>query len=694
MKLINKKKALNVLVFIFFSCFHALHSDEGMWTFDNIPFQKIEKEYGIRLSKKVLENLQLSSVRFNDGGSGSFVSPKGLVITNHHVAMGQLQKMSTQKNNYVKNGYYAKFKKRELKCPDLELNVLVSYENVTEKVTSSLKQNEPYNEKLKKIKSKIATIEKESYDKYNLRSDVVKLYHGGEYWLYRYKKYTDIRLVMAPELQAASFGGDNDNFNYPRFALDYAFFRVYENGKPIKNKHFLKFSDKQLNEGELVLVSGHPGSTKRNKTLAQLKFMRNVSLPMYLDFLSKQKKVLEDYSQKGKENTRRVKGRIIGIENSQKALRGQLESLNDPQNFNILKNKEKSLKSKLETNDQLKKKYGNSWKNIRIAYKKLEKNYQKIFYERINGSRLANIATTIVSYVKELEKPNEERYEEFRDSNLKSLEHRLFSKAPIYKDLETLVLAHSLKESRQHLDKSNKFITKALQSKTIDELTKDLIQKTKLNRVSFRKKLIKGGMKNLKNSKDPLIQWALVVEPFLRENRDWYEKNIESVVTIESGKISKLKFKLYGKSSYPDATFTLRLSYGKVASYKVGDFHIPYKTTFYGLFDRAVSFSQKKPYNISERIGSRKNRIDLSTPLNFVTTNDITGGNSGSPVVDKSGKFVGIIFDGNCYSFILDYIFTENKARAVSVHSDAILESLKSVYSMYNLLNELKNQGL
>ncbi|MCB1191517.1 MAG: S46 family peptidase [Leptospiraceae bacterium] len=690
MYILTFHKKIFILLFFFFTLLDLL-SDEGMWTYHNIPFQKIEEKYNIKLSDSILKKLQLSSVRFNDGGSGAFVSSEGLVITNHHVAMGQLQKMSTQDNNYVKNGYYAKFKSRELKCPDLELNVLVSFEDVTQRIVNSAINETSYEKMLKKRKAEIAKIEQESFEKHHLRSNVVMLYNGGEYWLYRYIKYTDIRLVMAPEIQAASFGGDKDNFNYPRFALDYAFFRVYEKGKPIKNENFLSLSSSDLKENEFVIVSGHPGSTDRNKTVTQLAYIKEVSIPNYLNILTKQMVALKEYSEKGTEEKRRVQGMILGIENSLKALNGQSSSLNDELNLSKIQTKEEEIKKLLNEKQSIKEEFGNPWKEIDVVYGKLKRRTKKKFYERIYGSKLVGIALAIVRYTQEIKKPNEERLEEYRDSNLHSLKYKLFSNAPIYKDLEIHLIKNSFNISINELGTKNKFIITALGDKSVDMAANDIIAHTELDRSEVRKKLIENGWEGIKKSNDPLIKWMLQIEPLMRKKRNWYEKNIESVLTIESGKLSRLNFKIYGKSIYPDATFTLRLSYGKVTGYNVGDYQFPSSTTFYGLFDRTHSFSEEFPYQLSERIKARKNRIDLSTPLNFVTTNDITGGNSGSPVVDRYGNFVGIIFDGNCYSHVLDYLYTEDKARAVAVHSAGILESLKSIYSMYNLIDELTN---
>jgi hypothetical protein len=666
-----------------------LNSDEGMWTFDNIPIDTIQKKYGFKIDSKFLDKLRLSSVRFNDGGSGSFVSEDGLAITNHHVAIGQLQKLSTKTNDLVKNGFYAKSKTEELKCSDLELNILVEFENVSESVFSVLLETDSEKVKLKKMKEQIAKIEKESQEKTGYRSDVVELYNGGEYWLYKFKKYTDIRLVMSPESQLASFGGDTDNFNYPRFALDFTFFRVYENNKPIKVKNFLKWTKKSVKENELVFVSGHPGSTDRERTLSELIYDKDFIFPETIRNIESKLEKFKEFSKKGKEEARQANEIISGLENSHKALKGEWEGLKNPEILQKIKSKEDSLKEKINSNDSLKKEFANAFEKIENAQNKLIIRFKKFYYTSIGSSKLLNYALKIVRYSIEKDKPNEKRYEEYRDSSIDSLKLKLFSKAPIYNEVEKIHFKFTLENISEQLDKNDPFRKNALEEE-IDSQVERLIDDSKISDMDFRKNLFNLSYEELKKVDDPLLQYIIKLEPYLREERDWYESNIESVMTVQGKKINDIKFKLYGKTVYPDATFTLRLSYGKIKGYlDTNQISVPFRTTYYGLFDRAHSFSLKEEFSLTKKIISAQNKINLSTQLNFISTNDITGGNSGSPVVNSKLEFVGIIFDGNSHSHILNYFYEDEFSRAVSVDAMGIIEALDKIYQTKPLLKEL-----
>lgn len=562
-------------------------------------------------------------------------------------------------------------------------------EDVTKQVVTASEKGDTDKAKNEKRKEEIAKIEKESNEKTKLRSDVVELYDGGEYWLYRYKKYTDVRLVMAPELQAASFGGDPDNFNYPRFALDMAFFRVYENNKPIESKNYFKWSKEGAKEDELVFVFGHPGSTERQKTMSQIHYQKEYAFPEYVNLLKRKLKLYRDYSEKGKEEKRRAKDYILGMENSLKAIEGELSGLKDKKILDSMEEKENKLKSLVSQDKELQKEYGEIWNRIDSVQKKLIAKHKEFYYRSVSNTRLVNIALKLVRYATEIEKPNEKRYEEYRDSNLESLKFRLLSPAPIYTDMEEMSLAHTLQLAVEKLGKDDEFVKIAITSDP-KEFAKNLITKTKLGDVAYRKELLKEGKAGIEKSKDPLIEWIRKVDPILRKDRDWFDDEIESVQAIEGHRLSALKFKVFGKSMYPDATFTLRMSYGQVKGFTDDTtIEVPFKTTFYGLFDRAESFNHREPFKLSTKILENKSSIQMNKPLNFITTNDIVGGNSGSPVVNRKGEYVGLIFDGNSYSHILSYAYTDNKARAVSVHSEGILEALRSIYKMENLVKEI-----
>jgi hypothetical protein len=669
-----------------------LRGDEGMWTFDNLPISLLKQRYNFTPKQEWIDHLRLSSVRFNDGGSGAFVSKNGLVLTNHHVALGQLQKMSTPKKDYVKEGFFAKGLEDEIACPDLEVNVLVSMENVTDQVVKAVNPKSSDKEQNDQRKAQISRITKASTDQSGLRSDVVELYQGGEYWLYRYKKYTDMRLVMAPELQAAFYGGDPDNFTYPRYALDFAFFRVYENGKPVQFEHFLKWSDDGAAEGELVFVTGHPGRTDRLNTVAQLEYARDLGLPLYLKVAAKKRADYYAYSKLGAEQDRRSKDRIFGIENAIKAVTGEYEGLLDPALIKSLKGAEDALRKSVATSsDAATKGAKNSWDKIAAATAKSGDRRLQTTYRSYAPTKVAGLAGTIVRYVAEVAKPNDKRYEEFRDSSLESLKFRLFSPAPMYPDMEEFLLARTLEDAVKELGKDDEYVRAALGGREPSVVARELIEGTKLFDVAERKKLIEGGEKAVAASADALIVWSRKLDPSYRAQRKWHEDEIESVTVAEGNRIAKARFAVYGKSTYPDATFTLRMSYGKVAGYELGTTLVAPFTTFYGLYDRALGHAEKPPFDLAPRVKAAQSSrsLNLAAKVNFVTTNDIIGGNSGSPIVNAKGEYVGLVFDGNIQSLVGRYAYDDARNRTVAVHSSGIIEAMRNVYGMNKLADEV-----
>lgn len=663
--------------------------DEGMWPLNNLPLKDLKDRYSFIPTGQWLKNVQLSAVRFNDGGSGSFASADGLVITNHHVALGQLQKLSTPERNYARDGLFARTPQEELRCPDLELNVLVSMDDVTARVQKAIDPKASPEKQNRQRKAEIARIEKESTETTRLRSDVVELYQGGQYWLYRYKRYTDVRIVMAPEADAANFGGDPDNFGFPRYALDFAFFRVYENDKPARVEHYLKWNPAGAKEGDLVFVAGHPGNTDRLMTVAQLEYERDHSLPKRLRMLESRRAALRQYAARGPEQARQVFAHIEGVENGLKALRGELEGLKDPAIFDRLANAEKSLRAAVRQRPGLRKMADDAWGKIARVMRERAKRSEQAMYYPLGASRMVDIARNIVRYVHELQKPNEDRYEEYRDSDRESLDLRLFSPAPLYPELEEAMLAYALAEAQKNLPKDDKFIKAALNGQSPQDLSRDLISRTRLFDPRFRRQLVEGGVPAIEKSDDPLIACARKLDPIWRELRDWQENKIQPVEVIQGGNIAKARFAIYGEDAYPDATFTLRLSFGRVAGYEQLTSLVPYKTTFFGLFARSAAFDNQPPFNLAGKISASRPRIDMASPMDFVSTNDIIGGNSGSPVIDREGRFVGIIFDGNIQSLVWAYAYTDRDARAVSVHVAAILEALRNVYDMEALAKEL-----
>jgi hypothetical protein len=669
----------------------AAFADEGMWTFDNPPRKQLQEKYGFTVTDGWLAHVRLASVRFMDGGSGSFVSPNGLVLTNHHVAVGQLQKMSTETNDYVKTGFLAASEADEVQCPDLEINVLVSMEDVTARVQSAVKPGMDAQAALKARDAQIAAIENETKDKTGLKPEVVNLYHGGEYWLYQYRKYTDVRLVMAPERPVAYFGGDADNFTFPRHDLDMAFFRVYEDGKPLRVENWLKWNAGGAKDGDLVFVSGHPGSTDRLYTLAQLEFQRDVWYPMILEYIRKRIDILHAYMKSGPEQERRGLVQLFGLENSKKALTGEYEGLLDPAVLAKKKTDEDGLRKLVASKPAWKKAYGDAWKIVQKAVKEDEKQARQSYFRRVIGSRLYGMAEKIVLYSREKEKPEADKLDGYHASQIDELRFYLLSRAPIYKDMEKANLKGGLDLSMEALGANDAFLGLVLDGKTPEATAAALIGGTRLESPEFRKALFEGGKAAVDTCTDPLIALARKLEPASRKQID-RKKAIESGLTAGTEKIAKALFDVYGKGNYPDATFTLRLSYGAVKGYPMNGTVAPSKTTLYGLYDRALSFDRTGDFDLPARFWDRMSLLNLSTPVNFVSTCDIIGGNSGSPVVDRNAGIVGLVFDGNIESLAGRFVYDDAKNRTVAVHAAYMLEALRKLYDAGKLADELEGK--
>ncbi len=663
-------------------------ADEGMWTFDNPPLKLLKEKYNFTPTQQWLDHLRLASVRLNDGGSGSFVSPHGLLLTNHHVALGQLQKNSTAEHDYVKDGFYAATPEQEMKSQDLEVNVLMSLEEVTARVNAAVKGAKNSEEEFAKRKASIAEIEKESTDKTGLRSDVVTLYQGGEYWLYRYKKYTDVRLVFAVEQQTAFFGGDPDNFTYPRYDLDMAIYRVYENSKPIDSKDYLKWNAKGADEGELVFVSGHPGSTQRSDTYAELAFDRDSVTPTVIQVLKRRIALLKEYSTRGPEQSRQAASMIFSLENGRKVYEGRLLGLQDKNLMEKKRKEEEEFKAKVDANPEWKKEYGSAWEKDAKSVEKEKTRIKQQFY-RQPDSQLTALAVNVVTYVAEIKKPDGERLAGFHEAQLDSLKVRLFSPAPVYPEMDIARMTSALTADLKELGTDDAWLKAVLDGRTPEQAAKELVGGTKIGDPTFRKSLVEGGQAAVDASTDPMIAMARRIDPIRREQIKWFEDNVQSVQQQSGEQLGKARFAVYGKSTYPDATFTLRLSYGQVKGYPMNGTIAPPKTTMFGLYDRAASFNYESPFDLPKRYIDGRDKLDLSTPINFVTTNDIIGGNSGSPVVNKSGDIVGLIFDGNIESLVGDFVYDGTSNRAVAVHTGGMTEAMSKLYGAQKLVDEL-----
>lgn len=666
----------------------ASFADEGMWTFDNPPLKLLKEKYNFTPTQQWLDHLRLSSVRLNDGGSGSFVSPHGLLLTNHHVALGQLQKNSTAEHDYVKDGFYAATPDQEMKSQDLEVNVLMSLEEVTAKVNAAVKGAKNSEEEFAKRKAAIAEIERESTEKTGLRSDVVTLYQGGEYWLYRYKKYTDVRLVFAVEQQTAFFGGDPDNFTYPRYDLDMAIYRVYENGKPIDSKDYLTWNAKGAEDGELVFVSGHPGSTQRSDTYAELLFDRDTITPTVIQVLKRRIALLKEYSARGPEQARQAASMIFGLENGRKVYEGRLLGLQDKNLMEKKRREEEEFRAKVDANPEWKKEYGNAWEKEAKSVEKAKTRIKQQYF-RQSDSQLAALAVNVVTYVAEIKKPDGERLAGYHEAQLDSLKVRLFSPAPVYPEMDIARMTNALEADLKELGPEDAWLKAVLDGRTPQQAAKELITGTKVGDPAFRKSLVEGGAAAVAASTDPMIAMARRIDPIRREQIKWFEDNVQSVAQQSGEQLGKARFAAYGKSTYPDATFTLRLSYGQVKGYPMNGTIAPPKTTLFGLYDRAASFNYQPPFDLPKLYLDGRGKLDLSTPINFVTTNDIIGGNSGSPVVNRNGDIVGLIFDGNIESLVGDFVYDGTTNRAVAVHTGGMTEAMSKLYGAQKLVDEL-----
>jgi peptidase S46-like protein len=666
--------------------------DEGMWPFNNVPRADIKRKYGFEVTDDWLREVQLSSVRFNNGGSGSFVSPNGLVLTNYHIVEDIVSELSTPEKDYAKEGFVARTQSDELKAPSLELNVLESIEDVTDRVSAAVKDGMSAPEANAARRAAIGAIESESSKATGLRSDVVTLYQGGQYNLYRYKKYTDVRLVFVPEFQAAFFGGDPDNFNFPRFNIDMALVRVYENDQPVKAEHYFKWSRAGAKAGDLVFVTGHPGNTSRLNTVAHLESLRDVSIPLILRMLEMRRDMLKSYMAQGEEQTRRAQSELNSIENAIKVYKGQLAGLQDKRLMAKKLKAEQALRAAIKADPKKQQEYGDAWDAIAKGHKALAEYAKDRRVTDLAGgfnTQLFGIARLLVRLAEENEKPNAERLPEFQDARRATLEAALYAPITLYEDFEKLKLANSLEFMQSVYGPDHPIVKKALKGKTPEARAAELIDGTKLKDVEFRKQLAAGGKKGIDESTDPMIELARSIDPEARAARKRYEDEVLSVERSSYAKIARALFEQEGTKLYPDATFTLRLSYGAVKGYmENGKFVTPF-TTLGGLYARAAKFKYKFPYVLPPRWMEKKSAVNARTPFNFVSTNDIIGGNSGSPTINKNRELVGLIFDGNMQSLVGNFDYDESVNRSISVDVRAMWEVLRKVFDAHEVVDEL-----
>ncbi len=666
--------------------------DEGMWPFNNVPRADIKRKYGFQVTDDWLRKVQLASVRFNNGGSGSFVSPNGLVLTNYHIVEDIVGELSTAQKDYAKEGFVAHNQAEELKAEGLELNVLESIEDVTGRINEAVRAGMSAPDANAARRAAISAIETESSKSTGLRSDVVTLYQGGQYNLYRYKKYTDVRLVFVPEFQAAFFGGDPDNFNFPRFNIDMALVRVYENNQPVKVENYFKWSKAGAKAGELVFVTGHPGSTSRLNTVAHLESLRDVSIPLLLRMLETRRDMLKKYMAQGEEQTRRAQNELNSTENSIKVYKGQLAGLQDKKLMAKKLKGEQALRASIRADAKKQQDYGDAWDAIAKGHRSLAayaKDRRFIDLAAGFNTTLFGYARTLVRMAEENEKPNAERLPEFTDARRTQLELGLYSTAPTYDDFEKLKLANSLEFMQSVYGASHPLVQTVLKGRTPEARAAELIDGTKLKDVEFRKQLGAGGRKAIEDSNDPMIELARSIDKESRAARKRYEDEITSVERGSYAKIARALFDTEGTGLYPDATFTLRLSYGAVKGYREnGKFVSPF-TTLGGLYARAAKFKHRFPYVLPQRWMEKQKSVNPGTLFNFVSTNDIIGGNSGSPTINKNRELVGLIFDGNMQSLVGNFDYDESVNRSISVDVRGMLEVLRRVFNANEIADEL-----
>jgi hypothetical protein len=664
---------------------------EGFWPFNHVPRAAIKQALGVELTEAWLARVQQASVRF-PGGSGSFVSPDGLVLTNHHVAMPVLQELGTAGRDLVSDGFLAPDRARELRAPDLELLSLQRIEDVTARVNQAVKAGMSPAETLAVRRAAIAAIENDAEASTGLRPEVVTLYQGGQYHLYLYRRFTDVRLVFAPEFEAAFYGGDPDNFTYPRYCLDMAIFRVYEDGRPLQVKHYLPWSSTGARAGEAVFTSGHPGATQRLNTVAHLEMLRDKALPRSIEVHGRLRDAVAAYRRQGPEEQRQAQDLFFSLENSLKAWHGQLQGLRSGALMESKRASETKLRAAVGADASLEARFGDAWERVRTARSGLPAyNAERVFIENGLGfyTEYFSHARALVRWAAESRKPNGQRLPEFTESRKRQLERQIASAAPIHPRLEIARLAASLAAMADTLGPGHELVAKVLAGTSMQARAEALVKGTGLGDPAVRKALFAGGETAVNASADPFITLVRLLEPRARELRTRYDNEVIAAEREAYAKIAQAGFAVAGDSTYPDGTFTLRLSYGQVQGYRDEGREVPSFTEVRGLFVRADQHLGKPPYRVPASWMKARASLSPTTPYNLVSTNDIAGGNSGSPLVNAKGELVGLIFDGNIHSLPSYFVYDRLVNRAVSVDVRGMREALAKVYKAEGLLAEL-----
>ena len=669
-------------------------ADEGMWTFDNLPLAQLAEKYGWAPDQDWLDRVRLASVKF-PGGSGAFVSAKGLVLTNHHIARGAITRVSPKDRDLVKDGFVAYSQEHEIKIPNYELRVLMTTRNVTDLVNivaepdmAPQETNIARKDKLEQIRAGMASSDAD------MAFDSVTLYNGGEYWIYGYKKFSDVRLVAAPELQAADFGGSQDNYTYPRWGLDFALLRVYENDKSYCPEHFLPWTKGRLKADDLVIVSGHPGATFRQQTLAQMEFARDFTIPVRMRFQERQKAAIEEYSKTNADAARLAREAIWGIDNGYKRISGQLSGLKTTANIAKVAAEESALRAKVAADPALRARVGESWEQIKNAIEVHKQLLNPIQMLDGRGSALLGAANNLARWAYESSLPPDKR-PDVSDESLNTRKDALKRQQNVDIGLDMARLRAGLQEAIDILGSQHVIVKTLTNGKTPAQAAKDLLENTKFNSEDFRKQLLEGGNVAVEASKDPLIVMARSIEAQARPYRKQLNEQVTAVISEHSQRIAGARFAIQGKTNYPDATNTLRFTFGPVATYPANGTLMQPFTTFHGLLDRYEGWGGNEAnveggvWTLPQRWLDRLPNVNLATPYNFVYACDTVGGNSGSPVINTKGEVVGVNFDSNMEGQAGYYVYDGNTKRSIAVDARAITEALVKVMDGKWVANEL-----
>jgi hypothetical protein len=663
----------------------SANADPGLWAFDQVPLQTLQQRHGTTLPPGWLDRLQAAALNL-DGASAALVSARGLVLTNHHVAIDCIDKLSSSGQDLVAGGFVARRLEDEQRCPGAVVRTLLSTQDISAAVSAAAAAGRDDADRNARRKSELARQESTCGNSTGLRCEVVALYSGALHHLYRYREWDDVRLVFAPEAQAANFGGDADNFTYPRHALDVALLRVYDQGRPLVSAAHLRLATQPLAPGDVLFVAGHPGRTQRLLTVAQLQALRDVQLPLMLASAQSQVQLLQDYSKRSPEAARQALDRLLGTENWLKSMRGQADALGDPA----------LLRSKTAEEAEFRAAYarrgleGDPWRQIEAISQRGSARFAERWAIGYGYQTLLSMAGTLVELANERQLPEDRRLAAYRDAALPALERRLKAQVPFYKDLEVVRLAGHLHEATRLLGARHPFVLAALDGRSPEAAAEHWLRVSRLDDAALRETLLQGGLAAIAASNDPLLRLAERIAPLRREIARFEEEEVETPLQQAAEQLGQARFAVFGRGVPPDATGTLRLSFGSVGGYVSAGLTMPWKTTWGGWLARADSFDGQPPFDLPPKVAATRTAVAVQTPLNFVFSADIVGGNSGSPVVNRQGEWVGVIFDSNLEGLGNGFVYTDERARAVAVHAQAIVEALDKVYAAPALAQELR----